>query len=36
VQRGAGKTGNLANSLLKFRRRRHLGLLAEILDGDQW
>jgi hypothetical protein len=24
VQRGAGKTGNLANSLLKFRRRGHL------------
>ncbi|KAG0506340.1 MAG: hypothetical protein Udaeo_02820 [Candidatus Udaeobacter sp.] len=24
VQRSAGKTGNLANSLLKFRRRGHL------------
>jgi hypothetical protein len=24
VQRGAGKTGNLANSLLKFRSRGHL------------
>jgi hypothetical protein len=24
VQRGAGKTGNLANGLLKFRRRGHL------------
>jgi hypothetical protein len=24
VQRGAGKTGSLANGLLKFRRRGHL------------